>query len=474
MIIQRIVIPIRFPEGVRMGDGKSLGNTLIQSRNGQNEFLIRGTALTGAIRKWLTKNSDEISPDLKIEEWFGSVHNSKNSNQGNESKIKVFDSVLFSGQSTKNSGSLSLENRTHNLVDRHSGSVVENGLFSMESLPPGVAANLYLVVECEPELSEFAKKLLYRIVSLLDGHLTLGGSSARGIGRTELRSQALWMQYDLSELQQHAQWLDEGFEFRISGKVPESGEKVEANYNAPNHLKITLPLSVPRGQDFVIGSGHGDEFDLEPQTVTNSNGSQSWRIPGSSVRGLFRSWFTRQAARAGQPIADSVKRHEERLSRDAKLTGDELGAGFASAKEKLDFQNNPESIKCPVMQLFGSVFSKGRIHIPDCYSESFSNSDSQKRAHVGIDRFTGGSIEGALFHNRTLAKGKFQLEIIVDNPKEDEAKWIGDCIRALDFGLIRIGSSKGAGRLSLQEPPDAQGPFKEIIQKIQPLESCHE
>ena len=64
------------------------------------------------------------------------------------------------------------------------------------------------------------------------------------------------------------------------------------------------------------------------------------------------------------------------------------------------------------------------------------------------------------------------MTIVLKNPAEDEARWIAQCLRALDMGLIRVGSSKGAGRLALAEPPQAKGPFKELIADVKPMETC--
>jgi len=80
--------------------------------------------------------------------------------------------------------------------------------------------------------------------------------------------------------------------------------------------------------------------------------------------------------------------------------------------------------------------------------------------------------EGFLFDNQTLTAGQFTVTIVIKDPSEHEAKWIAQCIRALDMGLLRVGSSKGAGRLALASAPTANGPFNEIINALEPLETC--
>jgi hypothetical protein len=64
------------------------------------------------------------------------------------------------------------------------------------------------------------------------------------------------------------------------------------------------------------------------------------------------------------------------------------------------------------------------------------------------------------------------VTLVIKKPAEDEARWIAQCIRALDMGLIRVGSSKGAGRLALARNPHAEGAFSEIISSLEPMEVC--
>ena len=58
-----------------------------------------------------------------------------------------------------------------------------------------------------------------------------------------------------------------------------------------------------------------------------------------------------------------------------------------------------------------------------------------------------------LFENMVLLHDEkivFSIEIDLIRPKKNEVRRILDAIRALDRGVLRIGSSKSSGRLSLQ------------------------
>lgn len=463
--IQRVTIPVTFPAGVRIGQGKELGNLLTQSRDGSGQFVLRGTALAGAIRHALA--STQPDNESAIEKWFGS---SRAARDLVPSRIKFSDARLQVGDQT----SRGIRIRSHNAIDRHRGAPIDGGLFSMESLPPGSSATLVVIVEATADETHQATELLQQIVGLFDHGLVLGGSASRGIGRAVLSGAALWKSWDLSDLDQHADWLDQNYRFKTD---PDSfsGEKISPLAVDFNELVISLELAVPRGQDFVVGDGQGAEFDMEPQKVRAADGREAWLLPGSTLRGLFRAYINRLAAREGKPVADSYDRwklRNENPRSPQPLTGDDVAFGFVPETERGDFYDDPELIECPVMRLFGSSFARGRIHITDSISIDANRDGVQARTHVAIDRFSGGANEGFLFDNQTLTRGSFAVTIVIKNPTNDEAKWIAQCIRALDMGLIRVGASKGSGRLALAQAPKAQGPFNEIINALEPSETC--
>ena len=132
-----------------------------------------------------------------------------------------------------------------------------------------------------------------------------------------------------------------------------------------------------------------------------------------------------------------------------------------------------------VESLFGTCFNPGRIKISDgfqkCTDEDVAKCpESQVRMHVAVDRVTGGAAEGMLFDNRVLidpnqnASG-FSFRISIRNPQEHDVRWLAQTLVALDIGVLRVGSSKSSGRLSLNGiMPDAKGKLdQEFKQRLQ-------
>lgn len=300
--------------------------------------------------------------------------------------------------------------------------------------------------------------------------LTFGGSSARGIGFAKIIGDAAHKQYDLSSIDDHCSYLDDHRNWRQNADfVPDGVATIEPKSLTEKSAKIKLMLGIPRGQDLLVGDGQGVDHAIEPQRVVGVDGETYWRVPGASLRGAFKSWISRLAARDGVAIADSLeKRHDEPDDINA-LTGNNLGWCFLpDAPVALD-DDESSPLTCPIASLFGSLLTAGRIHIADAITLSKPKHDNkesplleneQLRKHVAVDRITGGAAESMLFKNTVLAhseKLKFEVVILIKNPTEQELEWLRKTIIAMDLGVLRIGSSKSSGRLALMEPPKVEG-----------------
>lgn len=471
-MIQRVSVPITFPNGVRIGDAKSFGNILVQARDGAERFVLRGSALAGTVRHALTTQCQQQDYGIEeIEYWFGSGQ--ENNSSLTASKLKFADTLFSVG----NSSLKGLRIRSHNVIDRHRGAPIKGALVSIESLPPFTEANLVLSLQSIASDFDRAKELLERIVGLFEEGLLLGGSVARGIGLAQIHGKVMWNYWDLTQIDQHAAWLDECF-LSSRGKTastvnPSKTAPFVPRVSGASKQVVVFSLKVPRGQDFLVGAGHGNEYALEPQEVPDAQGKSGWLLPGSSLRGLFRSYIARLASREGELVADSTERHIQR-NQDPRnpvhLQASDIGFGFVPKDEHASMYESPGSTECPVTSLFGSSFAKGRIHIADSVDFTRQPSDAQVRKHVAIDRFSGSANDGALFDNLVITRAEFIVRLEIRNPTEQECRWVCQAIRALDLGIIRVGSNKGAGRLALKQTPTAQGPFSHLFQSLEPME----
>jgi len=468
--IHRLFVELEFPEGLSAGEGKD-GNILTMARDGRGLPVLRGSSLAGALRHAWASRQGEASDAPSVLAWFGSANDGEAS--GAPSLLHVPDSVVDPGQGEAR-GIL----RTHNAVNRHTGAVLDKGLFVMEALPPGSRTSVHLwLLESGRESARdpsAARSFLADLASILADGLTVGGHAARGVGRVQLTAKPLYRNFDLSGLDDHASWLDEMRAWR-RGDRPRTGEELEVSSGTSGSvLNVDMVLGIPGGQDVLVGDGQGIDHEIEPQKVRGADGKVRWRIPGSALRGVFRGWFTRLAARSGLPVADNVRRRQE--SPGTSDGGDDLAWGFDSPDERERKQDalaqDPSRLEaevvCPIMRLFGSCYSKGRIHVGDAVScEAIRPGDAQVRAHVAVDRITGGANEGFFFTNQVLVgTTRFTARVSIQSPSAQEVGWMVSALRALNTGILRIGNSKGAGWLVVEGRPRATGPFSEMVKVL--------
>jgi len=480
--VHLLVLRLCFPNGLAPGAGGAF-NYLRLARNGRDEPVLRGTSLAGVLRNAYSRAIGKKSNDPDVSRFFGDSLDEK---KEHPSAVRIPDCILNMGQAQPNV-------RTHHLRNRHSKAVADGGLFSLESCPPGTTAEACVWI-LEPsgtalDDSESVPQFAKTLVSLLSDGLTVGGNSARGIGKVELGDGTAFRSFQLDDLNQHAAYLDAERLIRLSRVAEIDGlESLSPTGACAKILNIEMDFQIPRGQDLLVADGQGLGHQLEPQRLQHADGKDYWRIPGSTFRGLFRSWMTKLAAKEGLPVADSFARNESyrdvirsdpsasKNSSDA-MTGENLGRCFLPKEEWADVSNSPrEKIECPIASLFGSLFASGRIFFSDALSLKDSNKSyiEQTRMHVAVDRITGGAAESMLFDNAVLVAEQperaesFKLTIRVENPSEAEVRWLRKTIIALDLGLLRIGSSKSAGRIELRSSPQATGPLSESLNGLAP------
>ena len=433
--VYKITANVTFPEGVAPGAGSS-SNKQIVATNGKDETVLRGTALSGVLRTAYAQYKGYKSTDDEVNQWFGT---GLEGHREGDSHIQVTDAII---------ACKAVNERTHNMVNRHTGAVAKGALFTLESLPPMSKALLSFTLKDgagEEEQYETFKKDL---ATILSSNLLVGGSSNRGIGRMVLNGEVLCQSFDLSNSDGVADFMDAEYKERTSG-VQLVGDPIEKG-EISEKTTITIELGIPRGEDILVGDGQERDYSLQPQRVM-IDGQEHWRIPGASLRGIFRGWMTRLAARDGEEVRDSNSRWEEQFDDGNQEYKAHLSGWGFEEDDRETYQNNPSLLNDPILDLFGSMYKKGRIHIADSFAKK--ESEAQERMHVAVDRFSGGANEGALFNNQVLtgSKLRFPVTISIDSPKEKEMQRLEKTLIALHLGILRVGSSKSGGRLEIKK-----------------------
>lgn len=232
------------------------------------------------------------------------------------------------------------------------------------------------------------------------------------------------------------------------------------------------PLLIKSGTATVSGP------DMTP-VRTFRNGQSEVFIPGSSLKGVWRSHFEK-IARSLNPTQGSVCNPFLTTRDSISLNNNVLECPSYSEiacgqkfelREKKRFSigdrsnnrnyhlRNDERVSnelvyresCPACRLFGSTYFIGRLNLDDAYLAEDSREFLDKRDGVGIDRLTGGAFSKAKFDLEAVSSGvRFKTRVHLRNFECWQLGAVLIILEDLKDGLIRLGSgtSRGLGAVT--------------------------
>lgn len=220
-------------------------------------------------------------------------------------------------------------------------------------------------------------------------------------------------------------------------------------------LRITTrgPLLIKSGLATVSGP------DMTP-VLTFRNGQQEVFLPGSSLKGVFRSHIEKIVCSIKQRVVCyPFAGHEERESdlvqrrRDYRDSCSEMFNRMSGeARKELESRTDlAYQDSCPTCRLFGSTGFIGRIAIGDAYLASAAT--TEQRDGVGIDRLTGGASHSAKFELEVISSGVvFETDIHLRNFEIWQLGMLFVILQDMEDELIFIGSgrSRGLGKVVAQ------------------------
>ncbi|HZS75779.1 MAG TPA: CRISPR-associated RAMP protein Csx7 [Ktedonobacteraceae bacterium] len=238
-------------------------------------------------------------------------------------------------------------------------------------------------------------------------------------------------------------------------------------------ITTTGPLLVKSGHASVSGP------DMTP-VLTNRNGKQEVFIPGSSLKGVFRSHIEKivcslKSRVVCYPFELNNREVRESISDMTQLQNDyrESCGGMFNQYARRGEENRRTledrtdlvyAASCPTCRLFGSTAFIGRIAISDAYL--VSEEARELRDGVGIDRLTGGASHGAKFDLEVVSEGVvFETTIHLRNFEIWQLGMLFIVLQDMENELLRLGSgrSRGLGQvkaeISLKDTPARPGGF---------------
>jgi len=187
-------------------------------------------------------------------------------------------------------------------------------------------------------------------------------------------------------------------------------------------------------------------------------------IPGSSLKGLIRSYsekivrtLSADSVKCCDPFnngSDQQKRNNsiscsqkfEWRKKGVRIKPDGKQDAVDKEKEEL-LTSTVYADACPICKLFGSTSQASRFFVEDGYLVDFTQQERhrQQRDGVGIDRFTGGTVDGAKFELEVFSFLDFKSRIFIKNFEVWQLGLLAYALYDFQQGLAKIGYGKSRG-----------------------------
>lgn len=222
------------------------------------------------------------------------------------------------------------------------------------------------------------------------------------------------------------------------------------------NITTTGPLLIKSGQPTVIGP------DMTP-VLTWRDGKREVFIPGSSLKGVFRSHIEKIVCSLKPQVVCYPFTVREGREADTQQRQQDYRSSCGDAFNRLSNKRKQEKSaipleddtgfvyanSCPTCRLFGSTWFIGRVAIGDAYLTS--PQITEQRDGVGIDRLMGGSSHTAKFELEVVSSGvSFQTKVHLRNFEVWQLGMLFAVLQDMEDGLIRLGSGRSRGLGSVQ------------------------
>jgi CRISPR/Cas system CSM-associated protein Csm3 (group 7 of RAMP superfamily) len=292
------------------------------------------------------------------------------------------------------------------MINPQTGLVEEGAKFDYQVLEPGNNFSLEMSLTVEDGTYDECKELMENILGVLqNNHIALGGKTSSGFGHLQPHNIRL-MEYDFTDKKKAAAYLlkkeIENVLSRYEKSKPINNDfTITASFQIVNSFLIRSYAKTPYGSD-ATQLKCGDEFVL----------------PGTSLRGALR-------ARAQKIL-------------------------------NLLWDNNDEEVDLFIAALFGSASrDKDKAYtVPSSLYVSETVIDNVKcelQNRVKIDRFTGGTIEGALFDSMPVFPATEEAQLIdltltIHKPLPSQKGLLLLLLKDLYNSELPLGGEKNVGR----------------------------
>jgi len=399
-IIGKILIKAKIDliSPIHIGCGSGERSKLDILLDDNNRPFIPGTSIAGVLNQMI------IIDDKKNLKFWGYL---KEDNTGSASLFFCSDATVSS-----DSPDIVISIRDGIRIDSLTGTTIDSAKYDYEILEPGVIFDFKMIFTFYDDNKDFVKSMARTIYDILNSNnMQVGAKTGSGLGYIKLvQNQTNIYLYDFTQKDHVINWL------MIHNNHYSSTNKIELD-------KLGKPFTI-KDNSFKLCSS----LKIRHSFIIRSN---------SDIPELDEVHISS----AGKPI----------------ITGSAIKGAIRARIERILYSlgNRKEKVDCIMKKLFGYIdkndnskdSQKSRVTVKETILPSFI---AQQQSRIKIDRFTGGTIQSALFNTMPLFVNlndkAVNIEIEIKDCQKYEAGLLLLVLKDLWTGDLAVGGEKSIGR----------------------------
>lgn len=412
-------------------------------RNKRGIPFIPGSSIAGVLRSLFTqewKRNEEGKEYQKIcQRFFGALETDANRRDGWQSAIQIDDVLLPDGKIVFRDGVG---------IDSVTRTAEKGKKYDYEAVEKGACGNFYMEITIRRAMIQdltfsglsgldacraFIKMLAVR----MEQGIQLGALTSKGFGRVKGTPVQAYF-FDFTKINDVEAWLfrDDIADENTANTLDHNGTNLP---ESKKKLLITAEFSILHS--LIVRTSEEDTmYSDEDQTggqmaAFSKMSGDKFVIPGTSLKGVLRH--------RASDILDILGMEEQK--KELKLA-DLMGCAKGEIRGDSEEEKKLEKGK------------KSRFHVDEVYIPRKGDVLPANQTRNRIDRFTGGTIDAALFTERPLwqkkkegkAASSIQIHLEIDEAEEWEVGLALFLLKDLWIGRLAIGGGKSIGRGVLQ------------------------
>lgn len=379
--------------------------------DGEGKPFIPATSFVGVLHHLISENTEACKNEKEWHRFWGYSR----CNEGHQSMFRCSDLLLSQNSSPK------IVIRDGIRIDNKTGMVEDQKKYDYEILERGTRFDLSMEFSYDKVADEqFVKKMVSTIYVLLGQGIQIGAKTNSGLGQIELiESDTRVYHFDFSEKKDVLHWLTQATQNFSQKNVIPINELAQAFEITSNEFSITAILQLKNSliirsyseEPYMPETSDDESEQPGPPDAVHMKSLNDWVLTGTSLKGAIRT--------RAQRIVNTLGKESEII--------DELFG-------KVDDENRSDDAR------------KGKIRVKESILPGFV---AELQTRIKTDRFTGGTIETALFDTMPLWSGLDEvvsMEICVRQCKDHEAGLLLLVLKDLWTGDLAVGGEKNIGR----------------------------